>query len=76
MLIAHDVQADEVEVVIRDENRMIIDLSDLGFLMKKYSGCSHFHIELLIQNKDKLFPNQLSEVNKQILIKSNLNVEY
>lgn len=66
VLIAHGVSADDFEVIVRDQNKMRIDLNDLVLLMEKFHGCSHFHIELLVKNLDDAIPLELKEVRSRL----------
>lgn len=64
VLCAHNVKGDEIEIVIRDQNKMEIDSTDLAFLMDKFRGCSHFHIEIVPTNMDNPFPSEIKEVSR------------
>lgn len=62
VLTEHEIKADEVDVILRDQRKMYIDLNDLALLMNQFRGCSHFFIELVVKHLDDAFPLQLKEV--------------
>lgn len=49
VLHAYDVRDPQVNVFLYDEYKSSIAINDLPIILKKYSGCSHFFLEISVE---------------------------